>query len=168
MPAIQQAIADIDTRFTTDVVPNLFLAPWSWHRYHRRLDEQAMAQALLALMGEHDFAAFQRAGSRRSHSRTTIQDVNIERDGDLLSVEIQASGFLYGMVRLLMGQLIAVGEHRLTPKRFEQRWRECRRDEVREAAPTPWPLPAESRIPGGSIQQRRLVRLPTAVCFGDM
>ncbi len=115
--------------------PNLFLAPWSWHRYHRRLDEQAMAQALSALMGEHDFAAFQRAGSRRSHSRTTIQDVNIDRDGDLLSVEIQASGFLYGMVRLLMGQLIAVGEHRLTPKCFEQRWQERRRDEVREAAP---------------------------------
>ena len=68
-------------------------------------------------MGEHDFAAFQRAGSRRSHSRTTIQDVNIERDGDLLSVEIQASGFLYGMVRLLMGQLIAVGEHRPHPER---------------------------------------------------
>ena len=115
--------------------PNLFLAPWSWHRYQKKLDDTAMNQALSELMGEHDFAAFQRAGSRRAHSRTTIQDAKVERNGDLITVEIQASGFLYGMVRLLMGQLIAVGEHRLTPDQFEQRWRERRRDEVREAAP---------------------------------
>jgi tRNA pseudouridine38-40 synthase len=50
-------------------------------------------------------------------------------------VEVQASGFLYGMVRLLMAQLVAVGEHRLSVKAFEQRWRDRRRDQVREAAP---------------------------------
>ena len=115
--------------------PNLFLAPWSWHRYQARLDEQVMQQALQGLLGSHDFAAFQRAGSRRSHSRTTIQDVCIQRAGDLIHVEIQASGFLYGMVRLLMGQLVAVGEHRLTLQHFEQRWRERRRHEVKDGAP---------------------------------
>lgn len=115
--------------------PNLFLAPWSWHRYRQRLDEQAMAQALHTLLGEHDFSAFQRAGSRRAHARTTIQQVSLERQGDLLSVEVQASGFLYGMVRLLLGQLVAVGESRLSVAAFEQRWRQCRRAEVREAAP---------------------------------
>tara|TARA_B100001063_G_scaffold139543_1_gene130374 strand:- start:170 stop:937 length:768 start_codon:yes stop_codon:yes gene_type:complete len=115
--------------------PNLFLAPWSWHRYQRRLDEQAMEQALHGLLGRHDFAAFQRAGSRRSHSRTTVQDVSIQRHGDLIHFEIQASGFLYGMVRLLTGQLVAVGEHRLTPEHFERRWRELRRNEVKDGAP---------------------------------
>ena len=115
--------------------PNLFLAPWSWHRYQTRLDEQAMDHALQGLLGSHDFAAFQRTGSRRSHSRTTIQDVCIQRRGDLVHLEIQASGFLYGMVRLLMGQLVAVGEHRLTPEHFERRWRERRRHEVKDGAP---------------------------------
>ena len=115
--------------------PNLFLAPWSWHRYQARLDDQAMAEALEGMLGSHDFAAFQRAGSRRAHSRTTIQDVSVQRRGDLIDLEIQASGFLYGMVRLLMGQLVAVGEHRLTPEQFERRWRERRREEVRDGAP---------------------------------
>lgn len=115
--------------------PNLFLAPWSWHRYQARLDEQAMAEALEGMLGSHDFAAFQRAGSRRAHSRTTIQDVAVQRRGDLIDLEIQASGFLYGMVRLLMGQLVAVGEHRLTPMQFEHRWRERRREEVKDGAP---------------------------------
>ena len=115
--------------------PNLFLTPWTWHRYHARLDDQLMIKALEGLLGTHDFGAFMRAGSRRAHARTTIQDVSLERQGDLVSVEIQASGFLYGMVRLLMGQVVTVGEHRLSLASFERRWRERRRSEVKDSAP---------------------------------
>ena len=115
--------------------PNLFLAPWSWHRYQLRLDESRMRDALNGMLGLHDFTAFMRAGSRRAHARTTVQEVELGRQGDLVRVEVQASGFLYGMVRLLMAQLVAVGEHRLSVRDFEQRWRQRRRHEVREAAP---------------------------------
>jgi tRNA pseudouridine38-40 synthase len=115
--------------------PNLFLAPWSWHRYQIRLDEQLMRQALTAMLGEHDFSAFQRAGSRRTHGRTTLQEVLVERQGDLITVELQASGFLYGMVRLVMGQLVALAEGRLELASFERRWRQALRQEVKEAAP---------------------------------
>jgi tRNA pseudouridine38-40 synthase len=115
--------------------PNLFLAPWSWHRYRLRLDEDLMRRALQGMLGRHDFAAFERAGSSRSHSVTTLQEVQVERCGDLISVELQASGFLYGMVRLVMGQLVAVGEGRLSLQAFEQRWRSRARADVKEAAP---------------------------------
>ncbi len=115
--------------------PNLFLSPWSWHRYRQRLDERAMAGALRGLLGFHDFSAFQRAGSRRSHARTKVQAVSLERHGDLVVAEIQASGFLYGMVRLIMGQLVAVGEGQLSLAGFERRWRQRARSEVKEAAP---------------------------------
>ncbi|MFM9090022.1 MAG: tRNA pseudouridine(38-40) synthase TruA, partial [Cyanobium sp.] len=54
--------------------PTLFLAPWSWHRYRYRLRDEDMAEALNALLGEHDFSAFQRAGSSRPHARTTLQE----------------------------------------------------------------------------------------------
>jgi len=114
---------------------NLFLAPWTWHRYQRRLDEGVMGRALEAMLGEHDFSAFQRAGSSRAHGLTTIQEVHVDRRGDLITVELQAGGFLYGMVRLILGQLVAVGEGRLSLEAFERRWRECRREEVKEAAP---------------------------------
>ena len=115
--------------------PNLFLTPWSWQRYQVRLDEALMRRALEGMLGEHDFGAFERAGSARSHSRTTLQEVSLERRGDLIEVELQASGFLYGMVRLVMGQLVALGEGRLSLDSFERRWRTIARDEVKEAAP---------------------------------
>lgn len=115
--------------------PNLFLAPWSWHRYQCVLDEALMRQALEGMLGEHDFSAFQRAGSRRAHGRTTLQEVLVERQGDLITVELQASGFLYGMVRLVMGQLVALAEGRLELTSFERRWSQARRQEVKEAAP---------------------------------
>ena len=116
-------------------LPNLFLAPWSWHRYQLPLDEALMRQALEGMLGEHDFAAFERAGSARSHSRTTLQEVSVLRRGDLIEVELQASGFLYGMVRLVMGQLVALAEGRLSLEAFERRWRSGAREEVKEAAP---------------------------------
>jgi len=86
-------------------------------------------------LGMYDFAAFQKAGSNRSNSLTTVQEVSIGRNGDIVTVEIQATGFLYGMVRLLMGQLVAVGEKRLTLQEFKYRWRKGLRSEVKEAAP---------------------------------
>ena len=115
--------------------PNLFLAPISWHRYQWRLQDHLMQELLQELLGHHDFSAFQRAGSQRAHARTTVQEVSLQREGDILTLEIQASGFLYGMVRLLVGQLVAAGEGRISPEQFRQRWRQQRRDEVKEAAP---------------------------------
>jgi tRNA pseudouridine38-40 synthase len=61
--------------------------------------------------------------------------VSLVRHGDLIIMEIQASGFLYGMVRLLMGQLVSVGEGRLGLDAFRKRWQQQRRQEVKEAAP---------------------------------
>ena len=73
--------------------PNLFLSPFSWHRYQWRLQDHLMQELLQELLGHHDFSAFQRAGSQRAHARTTVQEVSLQREGDILTLEIQASGF---------------------------------------------------------------------------
>ncbi len=114
---------------------NLFLNKWSWHKYRYRLDDELMNNASKGLIGFHDFRAFQKLGSNRPNSFTTIQTIEIKRVGDLVTLDIKASGFLYGMVRLLVGQLISIGEHRLSLDAFERRWKKQLREEVKESAP---------------------------------
>ena len=115
--------------------PNLFINNWTWHKYNFLLDQNLMKKGLEALLGSHDFSAFEKTGSNRKNSITTVQFVDIKRQGDLLYIEIQATGFLYGMVRLLVGQLVALGEHRLTFQAFKNRLEEGKRYEVKESAP---------------------------------
>ena len=119
----------------TDAIPNLFLAPFSWHYYYAPLQESAIAHALESLLGYHDLAAFCRAGSERSHTWVEVQDVQCQRNGPVLEIEIQADGFLYGMVRLLVGMLVKVGSGELTSQDFREIWQQKQRDRVKYSAP---------------------------------
>ena len=116
-------------------IPNLFLNKWSWHRYQKYLDEFSMSIALDGMIGEHDFFAFQKSGSNRSTSVTTIKYIKLERTEDLILIDIKATGFLYGMVRSIVGQLVLVGEKKITPDIFKDRWVLKKKHDVRESAP---------------------------------
>ncbi len=118
-----------------DKLPNLFIKPFSWHYYHAPLDETLIAAALQPLLGKHHLAAFHRANSGRKHSWVNVQDVECYRRGALVHIEIQADGFLYGMVRLLVGMLVQVATGKRTKEDFTQIWQQERRDEVKYAAP---------------------------------
>ncbi|MEM8807929.1 MAG: tRNA pseudouridine(38-40) synthase TruA [Cyanobacteria bacterium P01_G01_bin.38] len=119
----------------TDARPNLFIRPYAWHFYYEPLDAALMQSALTPLVGYHDLAAFQRAGSKRPHSWVDLQAAECVRQGPFVQVELQAKGFLYGMVRLVMGLLVQVGRSRLTPEAFTKLWQSKRRDLVKYAAP---------------------------------
>ena len=116
-------------------IPNLFLNNWSWHRYQKVLDDVLMLNALKGLEGEHDFFAFQKSGSNRSNSITTVKKIKIKRIEDLILIDIKATGFLYGMVRLIVGQLVLVGEKKISPDIFTDRWQSKKKKDVKESAP---------------------------------
>lgn len=116
-------------------LPNLFLNNWSWHRYQKVLDEVLMSNALQGMEGEHDFFAFQKSGSNRLTSITTIKNIQIKRVEDLILIDIKATGFLYGMVRLIVGQLVLVGEKKISPEIFTNRWVDKKKNDVKESAP---------------------------------
>ena len=119
----------------TDKKPNLFLKSVSWHYYHAPLAESVMESALKPLLGKHDLAAFHRAQSSRTHSWVEVQAVECYRKGSLIYLEIQANGFLYGMVRLLVGMLVEVGSGKRSAENFTSIWKEQRREEVKYSAP---------------------------------
>ena len=115
--------------------PNLFINNWSWHRYQKVLDEVLMSNASKRMEGEHDFFAFQKSGSKRTNSITKIENIEIKRVENLILIDIKASGFLYGMVRLIVGQLVLVGEKKISPAIFTDRWINKKKNDVKESAP---------------------------------
>jgi tRNA pseudouridine38-40 synthase len=119
----------------TDTRPNLFVRPFSWHYYHAPLDESLIQAALNPLIGRHHLAAFHRSNSGRSHSWVDVQAAECCRNGSFIHIEIQANGFLYGMVRLLVGMLVQVGNRERSPEDFTELWVNQRREEVKHSAP---------------------------------
>tara|TARA_Y100001935_G_scaffold96036_1_gene79851 strand:+ start:2353 stop:3159 length:807 start_codon:yes stop_codon:yes gene_type:complete len=116
-------------------VRNIFFNRWTWHKYQVKLDENLMNLALQGLQGQHDFFAFQKTGSKRATSITTIKDIKLSRIGDLISLDIKATGFLYGMVRSIVGQLVLVGEKKITPDTFYERWSNKKKEYILQSAP---------------------------------
>jgi tRNA pseudouridine38-40 synthase len=119
----------------TDKLPNLFVQPLSWHYYHASLDETVIQQAITPLLGKHELSAFRKAGSTRYHSWIEVQEAQCYRQNSFVYLEIQADGFLYGMVRLLVGLLVEVGIGNLSLTSFTELWQNRQRERVKYSAP---------------------------------
>jgi tRNA pseudouridine38-40 synthase len=93
-------------------VRDVFARRYAWQLPYG-LDDCAMQRAAAVLVGEQDFGSFQGSGSQRETTVRTIFAIEFRRpDGGRpfeLHVEIEASGFLYNMVRIIAGTLAQVG-----------------------------------------------------------
>lgn len=119
----------------TDARPNLFVRPFTWHYYYEPLNIEAIQAALNPLVGHHHLAAFHRAGSSRPHSWVDVMEATCQCRGPFVAIEVQASGFLYGMMRLLVGMLVEVGRGLRSPRSFTEIWSMEQREQVQYAAP---------------------------------
>lgn len=90
---------------------DVFRLRYVWH-VRTRLDVDEMDKAMRSLAGTHDFASFQSAGSRRATTVRTITDLTLSRsptESNEIQFEVEANGFLYNMVRGIVGSLVEVG-----------------------------------------------------------
>jgi tRNA pseudouridine38-40 synthase len=85
-----------------------FQLRYCW-RVRAPLDAAAMGRAGLLLLGRHDFHSFETEWPNRTSSVRTIFDLSVERSGTLVTIEVEADGFLYNMVRSIAGTLVRVG-----------------------------------------------------------
>ncbi|WZO98202.1 tRNA pseudouridine(38-40) synthase TruA [Isosphaeraceae bacterium EP7] len=88
-----------------------FLRRTAWHVF-QPLDDAAMQRAGQALVGRHDFHSFETHWPNRTSSVRTIYDLTVTRVGSLVTLEVEADGFLYNMVRSITGTLTLVGTGR--------------------------------------------------------
>ncbi len=83
-------------------------------RVPEKLDDVAMHRAAQLFVGEHDFKAFCSTGSVVKTTTRTIYEAHVERTGDQVTFTVTGNGFLYNMVRIMAGTLLAVGEGKKT------------------------------------------------------
>ena len=87
--------------------PALEARRMSWCR--APLDATVMNEAAQALLGEHDFTSFRAGACQARHAVREIQEISVERSGDVVSLSVTANGFLYHMVRNIAGSLLRIG-----------------------------------------------------------
>lgn len=85
-----------------------FYPDLAWHRW-QKLDVPAMREAAGRLVGTHDFASFARPGHGRENTVRTILACDVSTRGPLLVVGVEGTGFLWNMVRIIVGTLVEVG-----------------------------------------------------------
>lgn len=82
--------------------------------YPHTLDCGLLGQAARAFCGTHDFHAFCAAGSSVKDTVRTVRNFGAERRGSLVLLTVEADGFLYNMVRIMVGTLLYVAQGKLT------------------------------------------------------
>lgn len=92
---------------------NAFLANrMAWVK--KPLDEKLMKKASKLLIGKHDFRGFCSANTCATNFERTIFDIDVQRKDDYIYVEVAGSGFLYNMVRIIVGTLVDYAHEKLT------------------------------------------------------
>ena len=92
------------------------------HRWYvpRKIDLSTMRAAAEKLKGEHDFASFQAKGSERLTTIRNITQLDVEHFHesvyDYIDVVVTADGFLYNMVRNIVGTLVRIGVGKENPE----------------------------------------------------
>lgn len=96
-------------------VASPFVSDLAFH-VNRSLDWQAMKEAATFFIGEHDFKTFMATGSSVKTTIRTIEAISFDKTGELREITFKGNGFLYNMVRIMVGTLYEVGYHRLKPQ----------------------------------------------------
>lgn len=91
---------------------NPFLVNYAYH-YKTRLDEQLLNVQAQQFVGTHDFCGFCSAGSSVENTVRTVRSFSVERRGEEVLMSVEADGFLYNMVRIMVGTLIEISENKI-------------------------------------------------------
>ena len=83
------------------------------------LDLENMRRAAGYLLGEHDFASFCNVRTNAEDTVRTVYDLDILENGEELTIRIRGNGFLYNMVRIIVGTLLRVGRGFYTPEQVK-------------------------------------------------
>lgn len=99
------------------------------------LDIEKMKEAAAYIIGEHDFKSFCSARSQVENTVRTVYTLDISRDNNMIHIKISGNGFLYNMVRIIVGTLIKVGLGVYPPSHVKEIIEACDRNVAGPKAP---------------------------------
>lgn len=91
---------------------NPFMKDYALH-YPYKLDAELMNRQAKDFIGTHDFNAFCAAGSTVKDTVRTVHDCSVRREGDLVTISVKGDGFLYNMVRIMVGTLLYINSGKI-------------------------------------------------------
>ena len=94
---------------------NPFFVDRAWF-YPKHLDEAVMQRAADQFVGTHDFRAVRSVGTETRTTVRTVYYFDVSRTGDLIECRVCADGFLYNMVRAMVGTVVYAAEGKLAPE----------------------------------------------------
>lgn len=116
-------------KINTNKFRNVFERKYSYH-IPEPLDLIKMRNAAQSLIGTHDFQSFTNMKPSNKSTVRTIHSINIVENGDCLEIEVNGDGFLWNMVRIIVGTLLEIGRGKLNPSEVEKILQEKKRWEA--------------------------------------
>lgn len=96
-------------------IRNPFLDGYALH-YRYKIDEKMLDSAAQAYVGKHDFTSFCTLDNREKGDMTrNVKAFSVTRDGDMITMKVEADGFLYNMVRIMVGTLLRIQQGKFSP-----------------------------------------------------
>ena len=106
-------------RITRETLRNPFIRNYAYH-YPYALNLDAIREAISYLEGTHDFTSFCASNTNVVDKVRTIHKIELNEEGDSLTFRFVGTGFLYNMVRILVGTLLEVGSGKRRPLEMEE------------------------------------------------
>ena len=121
-------------RVINSPVPHIFDRKYAW-TVEEKLDVDAMRKAAAFLEGTHDYKAFTSLRKSKKSTVRTVERILIEEVEDEIRFTFNGDGFLYHMVRIMMGTLIEVGLHKKKPEEITGIFEKGLRENAGELVP---------------------------------
>lgn len=95
-----------------NTIPSAFERNYSFH-YSEELNFELMNEACRKLTGTHDFIGFSSLKKTKKSTTRTIDELSIQKEGNLIHFTFVGNGFLHKMVRILMGTILEIGSGKM-------------------------------------------------------
>ena len=120
----------------TSAEPDIYTRNYQWHYGGKnKLNVDLMKKASEYIIGEHDFCSFMTSGAQVTSTVREVFSLEVIENSDVIEIIISADGYLYNMVRIIVGTFVNVGEGKYTPEYVKEIISLCNRQYAGPTAP---------------------------------